>query len=70
MSKIVPQELSIKDYTYLLPQEKIAQFPLENRDDAKLLVFENLSIQNNQFYELPELLMDLFGWKCKKVESK
>lgn len=56
MSKIVPQELSIKDYTYVLPQEKIAQFPLENRDDAKLLVFENEAIQNNQFYELPELL--------------
>jgi len=56
MSRIVPQELSIKDYTYHLPQEKIAQFPLENRDDAKLLVFENEAIQNNQFFELPELL--------------
>jgi len=56
MSRIVPQELSIKDYIYQLPHERIAQFPLENRDDAKLLVFENEAIQNNQFYELPELL--------------
>jgi S-adenosylmethionine:tRNA ribosyltransferase-isomerase len=56
MSKIVPKELSIKDYTYELPQEKIAQFPLENRDDAKLLVFEKDKINSQKFYELPQFL--------------
>jgi S-adenosylmethionine:tRNA ribosyltransferase-isomerase len=56
MSKIVPQELSIKDYSYHLPQEKIAQFPLANRDDAKMLVFNETTIHTHQFYHLPELL--------------
>jgi S-adenosylmethionine:tRNA ribosyltransferase-isomerase len=56
MNNLIPQELSIKDYTYHLPHEKIAQFPLQNRDDAKLLVFKEATIHTHQFYHLPELL--------------
>jgi S-adenosylmethionine:tRNA ribosyltransferase-isomerase len=35
-----PQELSIKDFTYDLPAERIAQFPLDARDQSKLLVWK------------------------------
>jgi S-adenosylmethionine:tRNA ribosyltransferase-isomerase len=47
--------ISIKEYTYTLPEEKIAKFPLNNRSDSKLLVF-NKSIVEKKFTDLPELL--------------
>jgi S-adenosylmethionine:tRNA ribosyltransferase-isomerase len=36
-----PSQLSINDYTYLLPEEKIAKHPLAGRDLSKLLIFKN-----------------------------
>ncbi|MBC7946843.1 MAG: S-adenosylmethionine:tRNA ribosyltransferase-isomerase [Chitinophagaceae bacterium] len=35
-----PQELLIQDYTYDLPEEKIAHYPLPQRDASKLLVYQ------------------------------
>ncbi len=35
-----PKELCIEQFTYELPQEKIAFHPLENRDAARLLVYD------------------------------
>ena len=35
-----PKELAIADYTYILPDEKIAAFPLADRDGSKLLVYK------------------------------
>ena len=32
-------QIRIEDFTYPLPEERIARFPLANRDDSKLLVF-------------------------------
>lgn len=34
-----PDTISIEDYDYPLPQERIAQYPLKNRDESKLLVY-------------------------------
>ncbi|MFM7709699.1 MAG: S-adenosylmethionine:tRNA ribosyltransferase-isomerase [Ferruginibacter sp.] len=48
-----PGELSISDYTYDLPDERIALQPLAIRDHSKLLVFENHRIQQTIFRELP-----------------
>lgn len=47
--------ISIKDYTYSLPDEKIAKYPLENRSDSKLLVFNN-QIKESRFKEISHLL--------------
>ena len=36
-----PKHLSINDFDYTLPDEKIASFPLEERDQSKLLIYKN-----------------------------
>lgn len=36
-----PREIRIADYTYDLPDERIARFPLEERDLSSLLVYEH-----------------------------
>ncbi len=51
-----PQELSILDFTYELPDGRIAQQPLEQRDASKLLVLREGAIQDRSFHELPEVL--------------
>lgn len=35
-----PRTLSIKDFTYSLPEEKIAKYPLAERDASKLLIYK------------------------------
>jgi len=49
-------DISISDYTYTLPQERIARYPLENRDQSKLLVYNRGTIDNHTFGTLPDLL--------------
>jgi S-adenosylmethionine:tRNA-ribosyltransferase-isomerase (queuine synthetase) len=36
-----PENLSIKDFTYDLPEDRIAKYPLPERDASKLLVYED-----------------------------
>jgi S-adenosylmethionine:tRNA ribosyltransferase-isomerase len=36
-----PKNLSISDFDYNLPEEKIAIYPLEKRDESKLLIYKN-----------------------------
>jgi hypothetical protein len=35
-----PKDLSIKDFTYELPPERIAKYPLPVRDTSKLLIWK------------------------------
>ena len=44
-----PKNLSIKDFTYHLPDEKIALHPLAERDSSKLLVYQNGTIQDDVY---------------------
>ncbi len=37
------KDIKIEDYRYPLPEERIAKFPLEHRDDSKLLVYTKSS---------------------------
>ena len=49
---IHPKQLSINDFTYYLPEEKIAKFPLTKRDDSKLLVFKSGKILESKYKDL------------------
>jgi S-adenosylmethionine:tRNA ribosyltransferase-isomerase len=48
-----PSNLKILDYTYELSEERIAKYPLEERDRSKLLVYNDGNIFERRFYELP-----------------
>jgi S-adenosylmethionine:tRNA ribosyltransferase-isomerase len=49
-------KIDLKAYEYTLPEERIAKFPLENRADSKLLLYEKGQISHLHFYNLPDLL--------------
>lgn len=51
-----PRNISIADYDYPLPDERIAKFPLAERDQSKLLVYRGGEIAESQFFHLSELL--------------
>ncbi|MEO6405910.1 MAG: S-adenosylmethionine:tRNA ribosyltransferase-isomerase, partial [Ferruginibacter sp.] len=47
-----PRDLSIKDFSYQLPDDKIATLPLQNRDASKLLIYKNNKISEDIFSNL------------------
>ncbi|TAH17816.1 MAG: S-adenosylmethionine:tRNA ribosyltransferase-isomerase [Cytophagales bacterium] len=49
-------DINLADYTYELPEERIANFPLEKRDESKLLVFQNEQIAHHHFKEVVNFL--------------
>jgi S-adenosylmethionine:tRNA ribosyltransferase-isomerase len=51
-----PKNLAIKDFVYELPDERIAKFPLPERDQSKLLLYSKHTIADYTFTDLPELL--------------
>lgn len=53
MNKI--PEIKISDYTYELPSEKIAQFPLIERDSSRILIYNNGEITEDIFRNIPGL---------------
>ncbi len=49
------EEISINDYNYNLPDDRIAKYPLEERDSSKLLICSKQSdIREETFFKLPE----------------
>ena len=51
-----PQDLSINDFTYALPDERIAKYPLSQRDQSKLLIYQNNQIQEDRYSNLAAYL--------------
>jgi len=49
-------EINISDFNYILPETRIAKFPLKRRDSSKLLFSRNGEIKDYIFTELPSLL--------------
>jgi len=51
-----PKHIHISDYNYPLPENRIAKFPLAERDHSKLLVYRHGEVGEDVFYNLPEYL--------------
>ena len=50
------RKIRIEDYDYVLPEERIAKYPLSRRDSSKLLVYRNGNIGQNVFKNLADEL--------------
>lgn len=50
------KHIQIKDFSYELPDERIAKFPLADRDGSKLLVYRQGNIRHDVFTALPSYL--------------
>ncbi|MTI22998.1 S-adenosylmethionine:tRNA ribosyltransferase-isomerase [Fulvivirga sp. RKSG066] len=46
--------ISLSDYKYELPEERIAKFPLKNRSESKLQLYEKGNITHKNFSDLPD----------------
>ena len=53
---INPKHIHIRDYQYPLPDERIAKFPIAQRDHSKLLVYRHGEVGEDVFYHLPDYL--------------
>ena len=51
-----PKNLSITDFTYHLPDQRIAKYPLEERDWSKLLVYKSGKIFSSTYKEVDQFL--------------
>jgi S-adenosylmethionine:tRNA ribosyltransferase-isomerase len=51
-----PKDISIHDYTYQLPEDRIARYPLPDRDASKLLVFKNGQITEDIYRHIDTYL--------------
>ena len=50
------KHIQIADYDYPLPDERIARYPLAERDQSKMLCLRGADISEHRFNELPTLL--------------
>ena len=50
------KHIKISDYNYDLPDERIAKFPIAQRDHSKLLVYKHGEVSDGVFHHLPTYL--------------
>jgi S-adenosylmethionine:tRNA ribosyltransferase-isomerase len=50
------EEILIEEYNYPLPDERIAKYPLANRDQSKLLVYRDGKVSEDRFFRVGEYL--------------
>ena len=51
-----PEKINIADFKYDLSQERIAQFPMDQRDRSKLLIYQDTQISEDRFDHIDEYL--------------
>ncbi len=49
-------EIHLSDYTYDLPDERIARYPVSPRDTSKLLVYKDGEVNHRHFHQITEQL--------------
>jgi len=47
-----PRQLQISDFTYDLPADRIAKYPLAQRDDSRLLIYKDAAIRESVYRNL------------------
>lgn len=50
------EELLIEDFNYPLPDERIAKYPLAERDHSKLLIYRDQTVSEDRFYHIGNYL--------------
>ena len=50
------EEILIEEYNYPLPDERIAKYPLAERDQSKLLIYRNGQVSEDHFHHIGEYL--------------
>ena len=51
-----PKNISIRDFTYALPDEKIAKYPLPDRDSSRLLIYQEDKIEETLYQNIAAYL--------------
>lgn len=51
-----PKDLAIQDFSYDLPDERIARYPVAERDLSKLLIYQDATITTDVYRSLPTIL--------------
>lgn len=51
------KDISIDNYRYNLPEDRIAKYPLDKRDESNLLVYRNGEINDDKFFNLCKYLL-------------
>ena len=51
-----PKHIHIADYSYALPDERIAKYPIARRDHSKLLVYRHGEVSEDVFYNIVSYL--------------
>jgi S-adenosylmethionine:tRNA ribosyltransferase-isomerase len=49
-----PKHLSVHDFTYQLPEDKIARYPLEERDASRLLIYNDGTLHENLYRNIDQ----------------
>lgn len=64
VTSMIP-EIRIEDFNYILPDERIAKYPLPQRDSSKLLIYKDDNVSESSFSllpaELPENSLMIFN---------
>jgi S-adenosylmethionine:tRNA ribosyltransferase-isomerase len=55
-NKMHPKDLSVHDFTYELPEDKIARYPLPERDSSRLLIYKDGAISESVYRDISQQL--------------
>ncbi|MFC2152402.1 S-adenosylmethionine:tRNA ribosyltransferase-isomerase [Bacteroidota bacterium] len=53
---IKPENIRINEYTYVLPDKRIAKYPLDKRDQSQLLVYKQGKVDKNSFENIDKYI--------------
>src|SRR5664279_5744718 len=55
-TSVMMRDIDINDYDYELPEDRIAQYPVKERDKSRLLIFRDGNIGEDTFSNIDEYL--------------